>query len=500
MQALIDRLEKEVAGLNRSGLFRSSSDGAGPRLFRDLTIEPAKAASNEKNGFYLHGSASSMRDPRVWVHATLIGRGYYASGPPFRVRLEFGLGERPTTCVFLTSITHYLVDGSTGVLEAPFPPGVGVQRALEGVLSAFESPVHPCESCNARFEHAAREHAERVVRIRGFVSALRQPRLFDAAAGWSEDWFDPRYLAAARRGGGLLDTCSSTAAGTEADACRTGARSGGGGLAGLLDEVVPGAVWAFPLLTPAFCDALVGEIEHLDTLGLPVKRPNSMNNYGMILNDVGFEGMASALQRDHLAPIAKHLWGGAQGASLDVHHTFVVRYEAKPGRDFGLDMHTDDSDVTFNVCLGKEFEGGELAVCGVMRSAAHRRLAGVLPHAKGRCLVHLGSQRHGAQDVRSGERVNLIVWNRSAAWRQGLKDAPPGYEREGAAPDPLCLSFTHDRDYKEFCAPKDAHKQREEDSKHTPWCPPRGREHHKQRPPPAAAAAVGGGGGSMQYK
>ena len=27
------------------------------------------------------------------------------------------------------------------------------------------------------------------------------------------------------------------------------------------------------------------------------------------------------------------------------------------GRDRALDMHTDDSDVTFNVCLGKDFEG-----------------------------------------------------------------------------------------------------------------------------------------------
>ena len=39
------------------------------------------------------------------------------------------------------------------------------------------------------------------------------------------------------------------------------------------------------------------------------------------------------------------------GSHFDRHHTFVVRY--KVGEDLGLDMHTDDSDVTFNVCLGK---------------------------------------------------------------------------------------------------------------------------------------------------
>ena len=36
------------------------------------------------------------------------------------------------------------------------------------------------------------------------------------------------------------------------------------------------------------------------------------------------------------------------------------------GKDLGLDMHTDDSDVTFNVCLGKAFAGAGLTFCGVL--------------------------------------------------------------------------------------------------------------------------------------
>eukprot|EP00854_Cymbomonas_tetramitiformis_P003011 gene3011-biopygen2950 len=39
----------------------------------------------------------------------------------------------------------------------------------------------------------------------------------------------------------------------------------------------------------------------------------------------------------------------------------------QPGEDLGLDMHTDDSDVTYNVCLGKEFEGAGLTFCGALR-------------------------------------------------------------------------------------------------------------------------------------
>jgi hypothetical protein len=34
------------------------------------------------------------------------------------------------------------------------------------------------------------------------------------------------------------------------------------------------------------------------------------------------------------------------------------------------------------------------------------------------CVVHLGAQRHGADDITSGERLNLIVWNHSTLYRQ----------------------------------------------------------------------------------
>ena len=52
-----------------------------------------------------------------------------------------------------------------------------------------------------------------------------------------------------------------------------------------------------------------------------------------------------------------HVYGAGEllfpieGGSLDRHHSFIVQYEV--GKDLGLDMHTDNSDVTFNVCLGR---------------------------------------------------------------------------------------------------------------------------------------------------
>ena len=62
----------------------------------------------------------------------------------------------------------------------------------------------------------------------------------------------------------------------------------------------------------------------------------------------------------------------AEGSEFDQHHTFVCQYML--GQDTSLDMHHDDSDVTLNVCLGKDFEGATLSFCGsIFDGKQHRR-------------------------------------------------------------------------------------------------------------------------------
>ena len=70
--------------------------------------------------------------------------------------------------------------------------------------------------------------------------------------------------------------------------------------------------------------------------------------------------------------MARALWP-VEGASFDDHHSFCVSY--KPDEDRGLDMHTDNSDVTLNVCLGREvrqppFRTPGEAAAGTTRSPA----------------------------------------------------------------------------------------------------------------------------------
>jgi hypothetical protein len=61
-----------------------------------------------------------------------------------------------------------------------------------------------------------------------------------------------------------------------------------------------------------------------------------MNNYGVVINEIGMRPMVDRLQREVLQPIAQLLFPRA-AAQFDEHHAFTVQYQQ--GEDLGLDMH-----------------------------------------------------------------------------------------------------------------------------------------------------------------
>uniref|UniRef100_A0A7S4BQX6 Fe2OG dioxygenase domain-containing protein n=1 Tax=Chrysotila carterae TaxID=13221 RepID=A0A7S4BQX6_CHRCT len=133
----------------------------------------------------------------------------------------------------------------------------------------------------------------------------------------------------------------------------------------------------------------------------------------------------------------------------------LTTFQYKAGEDLGLDMHTDACDVTLNVCLGKEFVGAGLTLCGLRGAPAgsERRFVYRHAHVRGKALMHLGHHRHGADDIVSGERYNLIMWNKNSTYRltrefMGKYMQPPSTDRE--TPDLVCLSYTHDDDYETY--------------------------------------------------
>ena len=229
----------------------------------------------------------------------------------------------------------------------------------------------------------------------------------------------------------------------------------------LVTEVGPG-IYAFDLFTAQFCDRFVDEVDSFESSKLPCRRPNTMNKLGLVVNDIGLEPIMTAIVERLMAPMCRALYAGDEEivSALDHHHSFVVRYRRtddinsgdKDGSR-GLDMHHDASEATLNVCLGRDgFASGGLRFCGRHGDADHRRTQLVHSHRKGRATLHLGRHRHGADDIRSGERINLIVWARNSAYRGAAAFGHVkirGLKKEIGAPDKLCLSKSNDRDYEE---------------------------------------------------
>ncbi|KAK9033539.1 hypothetical protein V6N11_049726 [Hibiscus sabdariffa] len=94
-----------------------------------------------------------------------------------------------------------------------------------------------------------------------------------------------------------------------------------------------------------------------------------------------------------------------------------------PERDVELGFHVDDSEVTLNVCLGKQFSGGDLFFRGV-RCDKHvnteTQTVEILDysHIPGHAVLHRGRHRHGARATTSGQRFNLLLWCRSSVYRE----------------------------------------------------------------------------------
>lgn len=184
-------------------------------------------------------------------------------------------------------------------------------------------------------------------------------------------------------------------------------------------------VYTFEMLQPQFCEMLVSEVDHFERwvheTKFRIMRPNTMNQYGAVLDDFGLETMLDKLMNDFIRPLARVFFSEVGGSTLDSHHGFVVEYGTN--RDVELGFHVDDAEVTLNICLGTQFSGGELFFRGV-RCDEHvntETQSGEIfdySHVPGHAVLHSGRHRHGARPTISGNRINLILWCRSSAFRE----------------------------------------------------------------------------------
>jgi len=180
---------------------------------------------------------------------------------------------------------------------------------------------------------------------------------------------------------------------------------------------------------------LLRAVEDLDRLedwathnGVALRRPNSMNMYGVILDDLGYGQALSELVERVFSPLSSALYSLLDVHALDHHHGFVVDYSDETDIDLGF--HVDDAEVTVNICLSEGFSGGDLFMrgrrCfGHMHTPPEPEEAFVYAHTPGRALIHAGMHRHGAYAIEGGRRRNLILWCRSSVYRERAPHSGP---------------------------------------------------------------------------
>ncbi|XP_072520924.1 2-oxoglutarate and iron-dependent oxygenase domain-containing protein 2 [Salminus brasiliensis] len=199
-------------------------------------------------------------------------------------------------------------------------------------------------------------------------------------------------------------------------------RSDGASQEGLMDLVHAEAaprVYRFPVFTKDFCRDFVEELEHFEQSEAPKGRPNTMNNYGILLNELGFdEGLISPLRELYLRPLTALLYPDCGGQWLDSHKAFVVKYAMN--EDLDLSYHYDNAEVTLNVSLGKDFTEGNLYFGDMKEVPLSETECAEVEHHVTEAVLHRGQQMHGALPISSGLRLNLIIWMRASRQRNRL--------------------------------------------------------------------------------
>ncbi|ANM70144.1 Prolyl 4-hydroxylase alpha subunit [Arabidopsis thaliana x Arabidopsis arenosa] len=193
----------------------------------------------------------------------------------------------------------------------------------------------------------------------------------------------------------------------------------------IMFEPFPG-VYVFKMFQPDFFQKLLVEVENmrkwLHEAKLMIRKPNNKSKYGVVLDDFGMDIMLKPLVEDFIFPICKVFFPQVCGTMFDTQHGFVI--ENCEDRDAELGFHVENSDITLNVCLSKQSEGGEILFTGT-RCNKHLK-AGPKPeeifeycHEPGQAILHLGCHSHGAKAaITSCSRANMILWCINSLFRE----------------------------------------------------------------------------------
>ena len=189
---------------------------------------------------------------------------------------------------------------------------------------------------------------------------------------------------------------------------------------GLLEGVIEEAVYdvfAFPILRREFCSHLrayvralllsensteqeqqqrqgTGDDDDQDLLLLP-----KLGLRPLDLDTIGLDWVNNLIFHLVIRPVARHLFEQSESmGELDWRQGYIAAYSAHPNSDKPrqhLVTHTDDSEVTLNIGLGKEWDGGgNVEFRGLRGTKTEGQLIDVWEPLEGTAVLHAGRHFH----------------------------------------------------------------------------------------------------------
>jgi len=189
-------------------------------------------------------------------------------------------------------------------------------------------------------------------------------------------------------------------------------------------------VYSFPLLSQSFCRKLCLYASSVMTYleSSPQKSEKPLRSCYRDLDNLGLAWLNDLIFHLILKPISAQLYRDTdlEGGDLDWRHGFIAAYSGNPTTSKPrqrLVPHTDDAEVTLNLCLGDKFDGGDLNFWGVRGDQTAGKFVGEYQPEVGRAVVHSGRHLHEVTEITSGDRFALIQWARS--WGSTRKQICP---------------------------------------------------------------------------
>lgn len=190
-------------------------------------------------------------------------------------------------------------------------------------------------------------------------------------------------------------------------------------------------VYSFKILSVEFCAKIRDIVRRLSSLseGHTTYASLNLGRRPVDLDTIGLSWVNDLVMNLVVRPISRQLFSQTEGFDdLDWRQGYVAGYSASPSAGDAtprqrLVSHTDDSEVTLNVCLADTFSGGALQFSGLRGTPEEGELVGEYAPQAGRAIIHAGRHLHAVTEVTKGDRYALIVWARS--WGGARKDVCP---------------------------------------------------------------------------